>query len=71
MRLPVALTEDLGRAVAGDGAFDFDEEGLRFGQSQTAGQEVAGEGLEVAVAQPAAGNEIAEPLGSRGIQGRG
>jgi hypothetical protein len=56
-RLPVALAEDLARYLATMGGMDFDELSDGLGQVVGARKEVADDGLEVAVAEPAARDE--------------
>ena len=57
-RLPVAVAEDLAGDLAGGGGRDFDE--LLFGGRESVGAReiVAGDGLQVAVGEIAAGVEV-------------
>ena len=68
-RLPVAVAEDLRGAVLVDGAFDFDEERFGFREGKVAREEVAGEGLQVTVAQIAPRNEGRHERGN-GVDGQ-
>jgi len=61
-RLPMTVAQHLTGTVAGYRIVDFDQQRFGFRQGDFAWQEISGQRLQMAVAHPAPGNEVSNPL---------